>query len=60
MLRDMLEDLQNWRTDPAFMPLVIRGARQVGKSWLVRDFPREFTDFIELISEGRRCKKMLS
>ena len=31
-------DLLEWLARPSRKPLVIRGARQVGKTWLVRDF----------------------
>ena len=30
------------------MPLILRGARQVGKSWLVRELGKTFTNFIEI------------
>ncbi len=33
--------LESWSTDAARKPLVIRGARQVGKSTLVREFVRK-------------------
>jgi predicted AAA+ superfamily ATPase len=36
MHRTLLEDLLNWLTSTTRKPLVIRGARQVGKTWLVR------------------------
>ena len=36
--RPLLEDLRRWRNDPNRKPLVVRGARQVGKSCLVRLF----------------------
>jgi len=38
MKRDALEHLQRWWQRPRRKPLVIRGARQVGKSTLVRQF----------------------
>ena len=37
MYRAALEDLDVWLTKPGRKPLVIRGARQVGKTWLVRE-----------------------
>ena len=40
MDRDALIDLDAWLERPARQPLVIRGARQVGKTWLVREFAR--------------------
>jgi predicted AAA+ superfamily ATPase len=46
--RPLLEDLQRWRDDPNRKPLVVRGARQVGKSCLVRLFAREYPRYAEL------------
>lgn len=38
MKRKYLKDLQIWIESSQCKPLVIRGARQVGKTWLVRQF----------------------
>jgi len=38
MHRESLEFLQKWLVSKRRKPLVIRGARQVGKTWLVRHF----------------------
>jgi uncharacterized protein len=41
--------LDVWLSDPERLPLVLRGARQVGKTWLVRDLAaRSGRDLIEL------------
>lgn len=48
MKRDQLKFLQRWRNDPIRVPLLIRGARQVGKSWLVNLFGKEFTHYVEI------------
>lgn len=45
MRRDLLNFLKRWKDDPIRVPLMIRGARQVGKSWLATTFGQEF--FIE-------------
>lgn len=37
MKRDVTAFLIHWLNSPARKPLVIRGARQVGKTWLIRD-----------------------
>jgi uncharacterized protein len=37
MQRSLSESLQRWLSDEGRRPLVLRGARQVGKTWLVRD-----------------------
>ena len=41
MKRDLLTYLETWKNDPARKPLIIRGARQVGKTWLVESFGRQ-------------------
>jgi len=35
--RDLWDHLQKWRDDPRRKPILMRGARQVGKSWLARE-----------------------
>ena len=46
--RSALQDLRDWADSDRRKPLVIRGARQVGKSTLVRMFGEEFDHYIEL------------
>jgi predicted AAA+ superfamily ATPase len=38
MQRTSLEKLQKWRVNANRKPLIIRGARQVGKTWLIKKF----------------------
>ena len=40
--------LLEWKGNPNRKPLLLRGARQVGKTTLVREFSKEFTHYIEL------------
>jgi predicted AAA+ superfamily ATPase len=40
MQRDALQRLINWKGKTDRKPLVIQGARQVGKTWLMREFGR--------------------
>jgi len=47
MERDVYEWLKNWKNEKNRKPLIIRGARQVGKTWLVDHFGR--SDFDRLI-----------
>ena len=54
MKRDRLKDLEMWRHDPHRKPLLIRGCRQVGKSWLVREFSKQFELFIEINFEKNK------
>lgn len=40
MKRDLLKDLIVWKNSETRKPLIIEGARQVGKSWLMRELGR--------------------
>lgn len=40
MYRNAITDLVSWKNQQNRKPLVLRGARQVGKTWLVREFAR--------------------
>ncbi|MEQ8703060.1 MAG: AAA family ATPase [Phaeodactylibacter sp.] len=49
--RRALQDLMQWAESPNRKPLLIRGARQVGKSTLVRMLASNFDHFIKLNAE---------
>ena len=38
MKRAAIEKLKEWKKNPKRKPLIIRGARQVGKTWLMKEF----------------------
>jgi len=38
MFRKSMDDLVNWKNSKDRKPLIIRGARQVGKTWLMKEF----------------------
>ena len=40
MRRYISENLKNWLVKSDRKPIVLRGARQVGKTWIVRDFAK--------------------
>ena len=40
MKRYAINRLQEWKEDPYRLPMIIRGARQVGKTWLMQEFGR--------------------
>ena len=44
MYRDKLEELINWKQSKKRKPLIIRGARQVGKTWLMKEFGEKYYD----------------
>lgn len=54
MKRDRLRDLAQWAQDPYRKPLILRGCRQVGKSWLVREFAKQFDTFVEINFEKNK------
>jgi len=38
MRRKLYDRLLDWKSDPARKPLILEGARQVGKTWLLKEF----------------------
>ncbi|MDR0286637.1 MAG: ATP-binding protein [Clostridiales bacterium] len=40
MFRTAMDELTKWKTGKHRKPLIIRGARQVGKTWLMKEFGR--------------------
>lgn len=52
MKRDIYEDLTRWKSSSNRVPLIIRGARQVGKSWIIREFSKSFSNFVEINFEA--------
>ena len=38
MKRHAMQQLIAWKEDPSRLPMIIRGARQVGKTWLMKEF----------------------
>lgn len=56
--REALKYLDNWRLKKDRKPLVIRGARQVGKTTLVEMFAKNFRQFISLNLELTEDKKI--
>lgn len=42
MERKSFRDLQKWQRNPDKKPLILHGARQVGKTWLLKEFGRRF------------------
>lgn len=47
MKRDAIENLKKWKHDDDRKPLVMRGARQVGKTWLMKEFGRtEYDNYV--------------
>ena len=51
MKRKAFDDLVNWKNDKNRKPLILRGARQVGKTTLVNQFSSQFKQYIYLSLE---------
>lgn len=41
MKRNALEDLLQWKNSPHRKPMILRGARQTGKTWLMKEFGKK-------------------
>ncbi|MEA1875250.1 MAG: AAA family ATPase [Bacteroidota bacterium] len=51
--RKVHSDLIKWKNSPYRKPLILRGARQVGKTSLIRQFANEYPQFVELNLEKK-------
>ena len=50
--RNAIKWLRNWKTKENRKPLIVRGARQVGKTSLIKTFAKEFTSFLSFNLEN--------
>ena len=54
-------ELERWKAESKHKPLLIRGARQVGKTNTIREFGKKFDNFIEInFEESPRLKALFS
>lgn len=54
MKRDIMEDLVKWKGKKRRKPLLLRGARQVGKTWIIKKFAEEeFEDSVYIICDKK-------
>jgi hypothetical protein len=53
-------NLEEWKQRPNKKPLVLRGARQTGKTTLIRKFAAQFDNFIELNLEKDAIQKIFA
>ncbi len=42
MERKILDDLLKWKNSPYRKPLILKGVRQVGKTWILKEFGRRY------------------
>lgn len=63
MYRYAIEDLYKWKNSKYRKPLIIEGARQVGKTWLMKEFGRqayENTVYINFDANSQMSELFLS
>ncbi len=60
MYRMAIKQLQRWKAKKQRKPLIIRGARQVGKTWLMREFgAREYSSTVYINFDNNKRMKTL-
>jgi predicted AAA+ superfamily ATPase len=59
MERTLIQYLRKWRISAIRKPLILRGARQVGKTYLIKQFGEEFTSFVSINLEKQPEVAML-
>ena len=50
MQRFLMADLLEWKDSPHRKPLVLNGARQVGKTWLMKEFGRKYFKYTAYVN----------
>lgn len=53
--RDILYHLESWKADTHRKPLILRGARQVGKTTVVNEFGKQFDNYLPLNLEKKEA-----
>ena len=60
MFRTALKKLENWKKDPNRKPMIIDGARQVGKTWLMKEFGKQcYSNTVYINFDGNAAMKEL-
>ena len=57
--RDILFHLERWKVDTHRKPLILRGARQVGKTTVVNEFGKQFDNYLYLNLEKREAASLI-
>lgn len=43
--RDIIDSFKQWKEDPKRKPILLKGARQIGKTWAMEAFGREAFEY---------------
>lgn len=62
MVRDAITDLIKWKEEVHRKPLIIRGARQVGKTWIMKEFGKTHYEKVAYINfdNNERMKSLFN
>ena len=62
MYRTKIEELKKWKNSEDKKPLIIRGARQVGKTWLMKEFGKKYYEKYAYINfdDNSRMEQLFS
>ena len=52
--RDVTQRLLKWKNSPDRKPLIVRGVRQIGKSWAVEDFGNRYYEHLAVFNFDRK------
>lgn len=58
--RDIFTHLEQWAVNPHRKPLILRGARQVGKTTVVNEFGKQFENYLSLNLEKTEAAKLFN
>ena len=60
MKRYAMEQLVSWKDKPNRKPLILKGARQVGKTWLMKEFGRQYFKKVAYVTfyNNQRMKRV--
>lgn len=56
--RTIIKELRKWADNPYRKPLILRGARQVGKTTIVGQFSKEFDNYLSLNLEKKDVRQL--
>ena len=59
MKRNAMESLVRWKNDEERKPMVLKGARQVGKTWIMKEFGRQYYEKYDSWSRDELHLKIL-
>ena len=52
--REVTQQLLEWKNSSERKPLIVRGARQIGKSWAVEDFGKQYYEHLAVFNFDRK------